>query len=186
MLPNLTSTQQECVDRVRLYSKDTHNFVYVYFKVLVTDQALWDRLGYTISENKVLLNRRCKPLKGLTKNKKKNAKAKISNSSLPNKQKKKKTKASLAIPFQPKIKETGGSPLPKKKKAKASLTTHFQLEIQVTIPFHEFTPIAGNQVALPLQVSSPFVENPTTSSSKGPVSMVNSPIVSFSWKKRQA
>ena len=35
------------------------------FKVLVTSQSLRDRLGYTISENKVLLNRRGNPLKGL-------------------------------------------------------------------------------------------------------------------------
>jgi hypothetical protein len=46
------------VHKVKLHAK-------VNFKVLVTSQSRWDRLGYTISENKVLLNRRDNPLKGL-------------------------------------------------------------------------------------------------------------------------
>jgi hypothetical protein len=46
------------VHKVKLHAK-------VNFKVLVTSQSLRDRVGYTISENKVLLNRRGNPLKGL-------------------------------------------------------------------------------------------------------------------------
>jgi hypothetical protein len=46
------------VHKVKLHAK-------VNFKVLVTSQSRRDRLSYTISENKVLLNRRGNPLKGL-------------------------------------------------------------------------------------------------------------------------
>jgi hypothetical protein len=44
--------------KVKLHAK-------VNFKVLVTIQSRQDRLGYTNSENKILLNRRGNPLKGL-------------------------------------------------------------------------------------------------------------------------